>query len=172
MARKHSRYPGGRRRGRWAVFSLASLAVLAGSGWIAPRVLVLTALRDRPLEAALAGIDGSVSSGGATWGWIGGIEYRDVLLRDRTGRAVVAVPRLSIDRSLAQLALDPRNLGTVRLVAAEALIDVRAGGSSLEDVLAPWLATRGRTTGADAVRCEVEIIDATVEFRDLVRGDA
>ena len=107
MARRHSRYPGGGRRGRWAVFSLATLAVMAGVAWIAPRVLVLTSLRDRPLEAALAGIDGSVTSAAATWGWLGGIEYRDILLRDRAGRALVAVPRLVIDRGLVALAPIP-----------------------------------------------------------------
>jgi hypothetical protein len=169
MARKYSRYQGGGRRGRWAVFSLATLAVMAGVAWIAPRVLVLTSLRDRPLEAALAGIDGSVSSAGATWGWLGGIQYRDILLRDRAGRALVAVPRLVIDRGLVALALEPRNLGTVRLIGAEAVIDVRSGGSSLEDVLAPWLAA----ADDDAVPAfEIELVDATVELRDIVHGDA
>jgi hypothetical protein len=119
------------------VFSLATLAVMAGAAWIAPRVIVLTSLRDRPLEAALAGIDGSVTSTGATWGWLGGIEYRDILLRDREGRALVAVPRLVIDRGLVALALEPRNLGTVRLIGAEAVIDVRAGGSSRSRSLTP-----------------------------------
>lgn len=169
MARRHSRYPGGGRRGRWAVFSLATLAVMAGAAWIAPRVIVLTSLRDRPLEAALAGIDGSVTSTGATWGWLGGIEYRDILLRDREGRALVAVPRLVIDRGLVALALEPRNLGTVRLIGAEAVIDVRAGGSSLEDVLAPWLATADAATAA---AFEIEVVDAAVELRDLAHGDA
>lgn len=169
MARRHTRYPGGGRPRRWAVFSLATLAVLAAAVWLAPRVLVHTSLRDRPLEAVFAGIDGSVTSAAATWGWLDGIEYHDILLRDRAGRAVVAVPRLVIDRGLLGLAITPRNLGTVRLIGAEAVIDVRAGGSSLEDVLAPWLAAAaaGPTPGG-----ELEVIDATVELRDLVRGDA
>jgi translocation and assembly module TamB len=169
MARRHSRYHSGGRR-RWAVFSLATLAVLAAAAWLAPRVLVLTGLRDRPLEAALAGIDGDVSSGSAAWHWLGGIEYRDILLRDRMGRAVVAVPRLVIDRGLLALALAPRDLGTVRLVGAEAVIDVRAGGSSLEDVIAPWLAGQDAAAGGPAF--ELELADATVEFRDVVRGEA
>lgn len=170
MARRHSRSRGSGSR-RWAVFSLASLAVLAATTWIAPRVLVLTGLRDRPLEAALAGIDGSVSSAGASWRWLGGIEYRDILLRDRTGRAIVAVPRLIIDRGLAALAVDPGNLGTVRLVGAEAVIDVRAGGSSLEDVIAPFLAAQSAAAGGGPA-CELELTDATVELRDIVRGEA
>ena len=170
MARRHSRYQGGPRR-RWAVFSLATLAVLAAGTWIAPRVLVLTALRDRPLQALFAGIDGSVSSAAADWGWLDGIEYRDCLLRDRDGRAVIVVPRLTLDRGLVALALQPRDLGTVRLWGAEAVVDVRTGGSSLEDVIAPWLAAGG-TAGGFRPAWAVEVVDAAIEFRDRVRGDA
>ena len=169
MARRQSRYRSGGRR-RWAVFSLATLAVLAAAAWVAPRVIVLTSLRDRPLAAAFAGIDGDVSSATATWHWLGGIEYRDLLLRDRAGRAVVAVPRLVIDRGLLALALAPRNLGTVRLVGAEAVIDVRPGGSSLEDVIAPWLARTDPAAGGPDF--ELEVAEATVELRDVVRRDA
>jgi translocation and assembly module TamB len=173
MARRHSRYAAaGRPRRRWAVFSVAALAVLGAGVWIAPSVLVLTPLRDRPLEAVFAGIDGSVSSGGARWNWLGSIEYRDILLRDCAGRAAVAVPRLVIDRGLVSLAFDPTDLGTVRLLGPEALVEVRPGGSSLEDILAPWLATFRQGGASGWVSFELEVVGAAVDFRDLVRQDA
>lgn len=173
MARRRSRYedagPSRRRPRRWAVFSLAFLAVAVAAVAVAPTVAVHTDLRDRPLTAALAGIDGSVSSGAAHWHWLGGIEYRDIVLRDRQGRAVAMVPRLVVDRGLLALAADPRDLGTVRLIGPEVLVDVRAGGSSIEDILAPWLA-------GEAIRpapaFEIELVDGVVEVRDTVRGDA
>lgn len=176
MARRHSRYDGGgRSRGarprRWAVFSLAALAVVAAAVWIAPTILVLTELRDRPLTALFAGIDGSVSSGEARWHWLGGIEYRDIVLRDAAGRTNLMVPRVVIDRGLLQLAVDPDDLGTVRLVAPEALVEVRRGGSSLEDILAPWLAAVAAGT-ARPMSFELEVVDAAVELRDVERRDA
>jgi hypothetical protein len=48
------------------VFSLAALTVVVVGVAAAPTVAVLTELRDRPLIAALAGIDGSVSSVGTS----------------------------------------------------------------------------------------------------------
>jgi hypothetical protein len=154
------------------VFSLAALAVMAAGVWMAPAILVLTALRDRPLEAAFAGIDGRISSGGADWRWLGSLEYRDIVLHDREGRAVVIVPRLVIDRGLVSLAIDPRDLGTVRLVGPEAVIEVRPGGSSLEDILAPWLAGLATAGPGPRTSCELELVDAAVELVDTTRAAA
>jgi hypothetical protein len=151
------------------VFALAALAVLAAAAWLAPAVLVHTSLRDRPLEAALAGIDGRVSSRAAHWRWLGGIEYRDVVVADAAGRPAVIVPSLVIEKGLLGLALDPRNLGTVRLSDAEAVVAVRPGGSSLEDILAPWLA---KNAGGGGVACELELVDGTIELIDTARTDA
>jgi hypothetical protein len=149
------------------LWTLLVASAVGGAIWLAPEVIVRTNLRDRPLALAFAGIDGTITSSGAQWSWLGGIEYRDVVLRDRTGRAAVVVPRLLIDRGLLRLALDRDNLGTVRLVEPEASIDVRGDGSSLEDILAAWLAASGR---ANAM--EIEVVDATIEFVDTVRADA
>lgn len=168
MARRRTREQAGRPRRRVGVFSLAALAVLAAATWLAPAVLVHTSLRDRPLEAALAGIDGAVTSGAAHWRWLGGIEYRDIIVADAAGRPAVIVPSLVIEKGLLGLILDPRDLGTVRLSAAEAVVAVRPGGSSLEDILAPWLARAGE----GGVACEVELVDGTIELVDTSRADA
>lgn len=137
----------------------AAAAIVA----VAPAVLVHTPLRDRPLALAFAGIDGSITSTAASWRWVGGVEYRDVVLRDRSGRAAVFVPRLALDRGLLRLAVDPKSLGTVRLVDPEVLVEVRGDGSSLEDVVAPWLAATARP-----VAIELEVVNGTVELVDAV----
>lgn len=170
-----ARFPGhdarGRPRGRWPVFSAALLALLLAVAWIAPTILVLTELRDRPLTAALAGIDGRVASRSASWSWFGGIEYRDVVLLDRAGRPVIVIKRLVSDRGLAALAIDPGNLGTIRLIGGEGLVEVRRGGSNLEDILAPWLATWSQPASVP-LACELELVDGAVELVDLARQDA
>jgi hypothetical protein len=145
--------------------------VLGAAVWFAPAVIVLTDLRDRPLEAIFAGIDGRVTSRAAEWQWWGTIEYRDVVLRDREGRPLVAVPRMVIDRGLASLLVNPRDLGAVRLIGGEALVEVRRGGSTIEDVLAPWLAAVVQATTVP-VSFELEVVDAAVELVDLERNDA
>jgi hypothetical protein len=160
-----------RPRRRRAVFSLAVLAMLGAAAWFAPALIVLTDLRDRPLEAIFSGIDGRVTSRAAQWQWWGTIEYRDVVLRDPHGRPLVAVPRVVIDRGLASLLVNPRDLGAVRLIGGEALVEVRRGGSTIEDVLAPWLAAVVQATGAPA-SFELEVVDAAIELVDLERNDA
>ncbi len=145
--------------------------MLVAAAWFAPAVIVLTDLRDRPLEAIFAGIDGRITSRAAQWQWWGIIEYRDVVLRDPQGRPLVAVPRVVIDRGLASLLVTPGDLGAVRLIGGEALVEVRHGGSTIEDVLAPWLAAVAQAT-AVPVSFELEVVDAAVELVDLERNDA
>lgn len=169
MAKRKARAGAERPRRRAGVFALAILAVLGAVGWMAPAVLVHTSLRDRPLEAALAGIDGGISSRSARWSWLSGIEYRDIVLTDRLGQPAVIVPSLVIEKGLVSLAADPRSLGAVRLSGVEAMITVRPGGSSLEDILAPWLATAGTAGG---VAGEIELVGGTVELVDTTRPDA
>lgn len=156
-------------RRRVGVFSLAALAVLVAAAWFAPVVLVHTHLRDRPLEDAFAGIDGSIASGSATWSWLGPIEYQNVVLRDASGLPAVIVRSVIVEKGIVGLALDPRNLGTVRLAGIEAAVMVRPGASSLEDIVAPWLA---RPREGSGVACDVEVVGGSVDLVDTTRNDA
>ncbi len=187
MATRHTRTRGKKPRRRWLRL-VAICAIGFTVVWAVPLVLVETPLRDTPLALSLAGIDGQISSGGAIWNWTGPIEYRSITLADRTGRVVGVIPRLTVSRGLLGLGTgglrswawgSPFDLGTVRLVGSEVLVEVRPGGSNLEDILAPWLAaavrptaTEPRGTAPAGVRCELEVIDATVELVDLPRDDS
>ncbi len=158
--------PRGRRALRWAVV----LVAIGAAVWFAPVAVVRTPLRDWPLKAALSGIDGGISSRAATWNWLGAIEYRDVMLVDRGGRPVAAARRMVLDRGLLQLLVDRSDLGTVRLVGGEALVEVRRGGSGFEDILAPWIAVASRAESTPSL--ELEVVDASVEVVDGERDDA
>jgi hypothetical protein len=172
MATRHTRAqeadgrPQGRRPFRWALLLLA----IGAAVWFAPVAIVQTPLRDWPLAAAFAGIDGRISSRSATWNWFGTVEYRDVMLVDRAGRPVAAVRRMLVDQGLWRFLVHRADLGTVRLVGGEALVEVRSGGSGLEDVLAPWIAATTRAGATPAV--ELEVVDASVEVIDVARDDA
>jgi len=155
-------------RRRWGVFSLAGLAVLGACVWMAPAVLVHTELRDRPLEGGFAGIDGSITSDSATWSWMGPIEYRNVVLRDAAGLPAVIVRSVVVEKGIVSLVVDPKNVGTVRLAGVEAVVMVRRDGSSLEDILAPWLAAPRAGSG---IACDLEVVGGTVDLVDTARND-
>jgi len=156
--------PSGRRRR----LLLVAVPLLAAGAWFAPAAAVLTPLRDQPLNAIFAGIDGSIGSRTAAWNWVGSVEYRDVIVRDRQGRGVVAIDRISLDRGMLGLAANRSDLGTLRIAGVEALLEVRRGGSNLEDLLAPWLAA---TATAAVPRLSIEIVDAAVRIIDTERRD-
>jgi hypothetical protein len=170
MMARHSRAFGGarpHRRRRLLWFA----AILVGIGWLVPLVAVLTPLRDEPLRLAFAGIDGRLASRSAAWTWWGGIEYRGIVLFDRADRPVLVIQRAVIDRGLVALAVNPTHLGTVRLIGGEALVEVRRGGSNLEDILAPYLAAVSQSA-AVPVSFDVEVVDGAVEFVDVDRQEA
>jgi translocation and assembly module TamB len=166
---RHSRAFGGgppRRRRRGIVWLAGALAL----GGLVPHVIALTPLRDEPLRLAFAGIDGRLASRSATWAWVRGIEYRDIVLYDRADRPVVVVQRAVVDRGLLALLFHPTHLGTVRLVGGEALIEVRRGGSNLEDILAPYLAAMAQAR-ALPVSFDLEVVNGALELVDLERQD-
>ena len=156
-------------RRRRRVFSLAALVILGFAAWFAPTIAVLTPLRDRPLEAIFQGIDGGISSRAAAWHWLGSIEYRDVIVRDRTGRGLIGIDRIVLDRGIVGLLANRDDLGTLRIAGVEAVLEVRRGGTNLEDLLAPWLAAPAT---AAIPRLSVEVVDAGLQVIDLERRDS
>src|ERR1700753_3942369 len=57
---------------------LVLLALLAATGWFAPTIVARTSLGDFPLQKALAGIQGTISSGGRSFGWLSPVVFTNV----------------------------------------------------------------------------------------------
>ena len=115
------------------------LAALLGLGlWFAPAIASRTSLGDWPLRQALAGINGTISSGGRTFGWLSSIEYRDVQIHDANGGVLATIAIIRTEKTLSQLATHPNDLGTIHIEKPQASIELRRDGSNLEDVLQPW----------------------------------
>lgn len=129
-----------RPRRRWAWRFLWAVLFVAGVIGVAPTLAVATRLRDWPLDLVFTGIDGRMTSGQARWRWFGPIEYRDLRVFTSDGRVLAVVPRLSLSRGLAGLLLDPSRLGILRVEGCQLSTAVWAGGSTVEEILTPWLA--------------------------------
>lgn len=152
--------------------------------WAVPIVLVETPVRDIPLSMALKGINGHIRSHGAIWNWTGPIEYRSITLTDADDRVVGHIPKISMSRGLIALGLDwlcggVYDLGTIKIVGANVLVEVRPEGSNLEDILNPWIFAKNtvqdiqskQNTMSD-VHFSVEMIDTSVELVDVPRNDS
>ena len=153
---------------------MLAFGLLVAAVACAPQVAVFTRLRERPLEAIVARLDGTVASGSASWSWLGPVEYRNIVVRDRNGVAVLAIEKATLDSGLLQLAREfglatQPQLGRLRLSGVELASIVEPGGSTIERLLAPWA-----TRPAGGVRPEltIDIVDGGVMLIDAVHGDA
>ena len=186
--------PPPRRSRRWR--RLVLLALLGVTVWQLPRLTFIAAVRDWPLKQAFTGIAGQLGSGGADWHWFGPIVYRDVLVQTTDGQPLLAIDRLTIDRSPLALAVRPTDLGQIAIRGGRLSTAVWQGGSTIETVLKPWLAglaerpepqpaapavghwggvAAGEKPAAAepaAVSGSLELVDLTVELIDLRHDDA
>lgn len=161
-------------RKRRRVRRLLALGLLVSAVWFGPQVAVLTRLRERPLELLAQRLDGRIASGSATWNWLGPVEYRNIVVHDRDGVAVLAIERAALDVGLLTLArefgLDSQpQLGRLRLSGVELVSTVEPGSSSLERLLAPWHAGPAGSLRPELV---IEVVDACATLLDTVHGDA
>jgi hypothetical protein len=167
---------GGLRRGIRRVVMLAGVVAAVAA---APAALTRTGLRDWPLAEAFHGIDGSVSSRSASAGWFGRIDYRGVVFREAGGREALAIERLSLDRGLLRLLWDHvvaarfsssrPAIGSIGLTGISGSLEVREGGSNLEDLFLPWLTAK---PSGPVPSGSVEIGDGRLTIIDLARREA
>ena len=177
---------------RWRWFTrLIKLVVICFVIYHSPKLTRLKAVRDWPLENVFDGLAGQISSGSATWDWVGPIVYQDLLIKTSDGTPLLAVDRLEVNRNPLRLVLQPHDLGCIRLEGARLSTAVWDGGSTIETVLDPWIekvsqsnrqeSAQSPTDNSDTeivfgdtsnhITGTVEIVDATIELTDLRHGD-
>ena len=141
-----------------ARLGLIGLGVLV---WLVPLLLACTAARDWPLRQALAGMKGTIRSGSASLGWFSPVVYSDVQLRDAAGNLLASAATVSGQKTLAGWLLNLNDLGTIRIERPVLSLAARAGGSNLEDVLAPWW---NASNAAPAKSLALEAVDGQIEI--------
>lgn len=155
----------GRPRRRFLWWVLAAGVGLVGLG---PTLVAHSPLRDVALRLALSDLDGTVASGGATLGWFSPIAFRNVTIADSSGTTVATLARIGLDRSLAGLIADRRDLGTLVCEGPRLNVVTRAGGSNVEDILRPLLASE---SAAAPVNLDVRIENGEIAIRDTVANE-
>jgi len=157
------------RKPRWRRRALAVLATVVVLVGLAPWIVAHTPLCNVVANALLADGQGHIDVDSASLGWFSPIELTNVDWHDREGERMLLVPKLTVSRSLGQMALDPAELGTVRIEQPELSVRLRTDGSNVEDVLAPWLEpteTESDAGGSTRANVAVQVIDAKVTIHD------
>src|SRR5262249_15082509 len=134
----HQPAPKAKRR-RWVKILAALLALLVLLVWFAPTIVAKTWLLNRFARKAAGGLNGTVDVGGASLGWFSPVELRDVTVKDRQGRAVVTIPKLTSSKSLFSLLRSRADLGEWAVERPAVEVVRENGTTNLEDVLREFL---------------------------------
>ena len=153
-------------------FLLFLFAILVGVPYaLQNRDLVLSTINRNagiaPMRIDLESIEG---------GWLRSIKVRGLRLIDDKGAELVKVGEIETELNLIRLATNYRNLGTITIRGAEAVIDVQPGTTNVEEAIKPLL-TSSTPTSATASKASapsklpagrIRIADAIVHARDSV----
>ncbi|MFO0903334.1 MAG: hypothetical protein U0939_10060 [Pirellulales bacterium] len=136
--------------------------------WLAPAIIAHTSLRQTIVEKATGKLDGQVTLGGASFGWLSPVRLYDLQVTDRDGEPVASVAAISTHRTLFGLLMNQRNPGTIVLEKPVGRLVLRRDGSNLEDLLAPVL--EEPSSGSEPTPVTLEVIDGEFELVDAETG--
>ncbi|MFO0868864.1 MAG: hypothetical protein U0935_07910 [Pirellulales bacterium] len=131
--------------------------------WLAPAIVAHTSLRTRLLNAATSSLDGEVSVGRMSLGWLSPVRLYDLSVVDSAGDPLAKVETITTQRTLLGLLLHRRDPGTIRVEQPVARLVLRKSGSNWEDLLAKQL--NGPSSG-QATQLTIEIVDGSLELAD------
>lgn len=149
----------------FAIGILATLAVV----WAAPWVIASTPLLGALVSRAAGDLNGSVTVGQASLGWLSPVELHDVTVADSSGKTVLRIQGARTEKSLLALLLNSRDLGKLRVEQPALELVLRDNGSNVEDILGKLLSHDQATTAA-RVALTLEVIDGSLTLRDTSSG--
>ena len=99
--------------------------------------------------------------------WLSPIEVRNLAVRDAGGQPLAEVAAIKSRKTLLQLALNYRDVGTFEVDSPKARIVLRADGSNVEDLLAKLPKSEGKS---ESVGFGLVLTKGLIEFDDQVAG--
>ncbi len=149
----------------FAIGMLAALALV----WAAPWVIASTPLLGALVSRAVGGLNGSVTVGQASLGWLSPIVVQDVTVADSSGKSLLQIKGARTEKSLLALLLNARDLGKLR-VEQPALELVLSDNSSNVEGLLGKLLNGDSSTSTKRTAVSLEVIDGSLTLRDTSSG--
>ena len=161
-----------RRKGRFLRRLIVLGLLLVGVAAVAPTLIANSPLRDMLLNWQMPVGGWRIQCERAGLSWIGSQSLANAAILDPSGNPLVTFESLAVERSLLGLAIQPRNLGTVRITKPTAYVATRPTGSNVEDFLAAVAkqqATAGEattSTSSTPPTVNLEIVAGTLRGLD------
>jgi translocation and assembly module TamB len=143
---------------------------------VAPRLIAISPLRDTLLNWQMPVGGWRIQCSQAQLSWIGCQALGNVAIIDPAGNPLFTADRLELGRSLLELAVNLRNLGTVRIVKPTVYIATRADHTNVEDFLAALEKQQQLSAGSGTAseklprQMNLEISEGSLRGVDTVNG--
>ncbi len=112
-----------------------------------------------------------MQAGGASLSWFSPVSYTDLEIRNERGELLLALPKVSSERTLWDIVTHLNNLGTFRIERPQVSIVVRPDGSNLEDVFcAPPTLQKAPEPAPEISKAPAKLPTMAVEFVDGTIG--
>jgi len=150
---------------------LKSLFVLGALVWCAPYIIAYTPLRDAVIQWAMKDqLNGSLTVGSLSLGWMSPIGVDDITLQDTQGQPVAKVAKVETSLRLWQFVSNPTDLGTIKVTAPALSLAADNTTTNLEQVIAPLLKPTDEPSKPRDIR--IEVVDGSLAIQDLVTNKA
>ncbi|HVT28849.1 MAG TPA: hypothetical protein VHE81_12615, partial [Lacipirellulaceae bacterium] len=140
-----------------------------------PTIVSKTPLGNVLLSMAVPKDSLQINVGETSLSWISGSSLINVDVKDAAGDTLLAAESIRIDHSLASLAMNPHDLGTIQIVRPIVHLKTRPDGSNLEDALRKLLGSSTARKNQPTIRSDkkriafaVQLVHATIVMDDVV----
>lgn len=141
---------------------LAALALLLAAFFAAPILVAKTGLRNSLVNWALSDLEAEIQIGSASLNWFTVVELRDVRLVDTQGKVLAEVDQIASEKPLLALLGNHQQLGSFKVQGPRVSIEIRQGGSNLEDALSTLLEPEQSETAA--IQFVIDIVGGEVSL--------
>jgi translocation and assembly module TamB len=149
---------------RWLLKSMLVLCTLV---WCTPYIIAYTPLKDAVLRWAMKDqLNGSLTVGSLSLGWLSPIGVEEITLVDNNGQAVAKVAKVETSLRLWQFVSNPTDLGTIKVTSPALSLAADNTTTNLEQVLAPMLKPSDEPSKPRDIR--IEVVEGSLAIQDLV----
>ncbi len=132
-----------------------------------PVIVAKTPLGQAAVNSALARLRGKVTIDSMSLGWFSPVRFTGVHMTDVEGQSMLVAPDVTTSRTLLGL-INAENLGTITLERPVITVQVREGGTNIEDAIAALI--EPSDPGAVTPRMEIVVHEGQLEMLDTVSG--
>jgi len=150
---------------RWARRFVILAMLLIGLAWFAPAIAAKTGILNGAIAKATAKLNGTLTVGATSLGWLSGVELRDVELKDAEGRTILTAPKIYTSHSLLSLAQNQADLGTFTIDNPKIEIVCEKQSTNLEKTIAKYLVDESEPS-ASRLAVAIKVINGTISLRD------